>query len=67
MLCINWFPFFTGELLNKQDDNCRSENLYLNDEEDVVVQQPDVSNVSPEIISHIWIMNDDLMNDGCKL
>jgi len=45
--------FFTGELSNKQDDNGRSEKLNLNDDEDVVVQQPDVSNISPEIISHI--------------
>ncbi|XP_025190689.1 ADP-ribosylation factor-like protein 13B [Melanaphis sacchari] len=42
-----------NESSNKQDDNHRSEKLYPNDEEDVVVQQSDVSNVSPEIISHM--------------
>jgi len=45
--------FFTGESSNKQDDNHRSEKLYPNDEEDVVVQQPDVSTTSPEIIDHM--------------
>jgi len=50
---INSFPFFAGELSNKNDDDYRSKKSHLNDEEDVVVQQPDVSTVSPEIISHI--------------
>ncbi|XP_027852462.1 ADP-ribosylation factor-like protein 13B [Aphis gossypii] len=42
-----------SESSNKQDDNHRSEKLYPNDEEDVVVQQPDVSTTSPEIIGHM--------------
>jgi len=53
----------TGELSNKHDDNYRSEKLHTNDEEDVVVQQPDVSTVSQERISHIWILN---VADGYK-
>jgi len=47
------FSVFTGVLSSKQDDNYKSEKLDPNDEEDVMVQQPDVSIVSPEIISHI--------------
>lgn len=56
------FVFFTGELYNNQDGQNRSEKLYTNDEEDVVVQQPETSDTNPEITSHIWMLYEYIYN-----